>query len=104
MYCRLTEFGPPMWQAEADTELTLSASPTTAVGQILLTMAGEILFEHGTKNKKRPSIFNEESPLNQGFPLNWCSLNRASILFSFALVCFFDGEHFFTISLVHAAF
>ena len=35
----LTEFGPPMWQAEADTELTLSASPATAVGQILLTMA-----------------------------------------------------------------
>ena len=36
---RLTEFGPPMWQAEANTELTLSASPDTAVGQILLTMA-----------------------------------------------------------------
>ena len=35
----LTEFGPPMWQAEADTELTLFASPATAVGQILLTMA-----------------------------------------------------------------
>ena len=34
-----TEFGPPMWQAEADTELTLSASPATAVGPILLTMA-----------------------------------------------------------------
>ena len=29
----LTPFGPPMWQAEADTELTLSASPTAAVGQ-----------------------------------------------------------------------
>ena len=28
-----------MWQAEADTELTLSASPTTAVDQILLIMA-----------------------------------------------------------------
>ena len=25
-----------MWQAEADTELTLSALPATAVGQILL--------------------------------------------------------------------
>ena len=35
----VTEFGLPMWQAEADTELTLSASPATAVGQILLTMA-----------------------------------------------------------------
>ena len=39
IYRRLTEFGPPMWQAEADTELTLSASPATAMGQILLTMA-----------------------------------------------------------------
>ena len=29
----LTPFGPLLWQAEADTELTLSASPTTAVGQ-----------------------------------------------------------------------
>ena len=35
----LTEFGPPMWQAEADTALTLSALPVTAVSQILLTMA-----------------------------------------------------------------
>ena len=35
----LTEFGPPMWQAEADTELTLSAASATAVGQILLTLA-----------------------------------------------------------------
>ena len=34
----LTEFVPPMWQAEADTELTLSAWPATAVGQILFTM------------------------------------------------------------------
>ena len=33
----LTPFGPPMWQAEADTEL--SASPTTAVGQKALAMA-----------------------------------------------------------------
>ena len=35
----LTEFGPPMWQAEADTDLTFSASPATAVSEILLTMA-----------------------------------------------------------------
>ena len=35
----LTPFGPPMWQAEADTELTLSASPTTAVGQKVLALA-----------------------------------------------------------------
>ena len=32
-------FGPPMRQAEADTELTLSASPTTAVGQKALALA-----------------------------------------------------------------
>ena len=31
-------FGPSMWQAEADTELTLSASPTTAVGQKVLAL------------------------------------------------------------------
>ena len=42
----LTPFGPPMWQAEADTELTLSASLTTAVGQKALSMA-----------KKRLSMF-----------------------------------------------
>ena len=35
----LTPFGSPMWQAEADTELTLSASPTTAVGQKALVLA-----------------------------------------------------------------
>ena len=35
----LTAFGPPMWQAEADTELTLSASPATAVGQKALALA-----------------------------------------------------------------
>ena len=29
-YRRLTEFGPPMWQAEAYTELTLSVTPATA--------------------------------------------------------------------------
>ena len=28
-----------MWQAEGDTELTLSASPTTAVGQKALALA-----------------------------------------------------------------
>ena len=39
LYRRLTEFGPPMWQVEADIELTLSTLPATAVGQILLTMA-----------------------------------------------------------------
>ena len=29
----LTPFGPPMWQAEADTEVTLSATPGAVVGQ-----------------------------------------------------------------------
>ena len=29
----LTPFGPHMWQAGAETELTLTVSPTTAVGQ-----------------------------------------------------------------------
>ena len=35
----LTPFGPLLWRAEADTELTLSASPTTAVGQKALALA-----------------------------------------------------------------
>ena len=35
----VTQIGPPMWQAKADTELTLSASPATAVGQSKLNMA-----------------------------------------------------------------
>ena len=35
-----------MWEAEADTELTLSASAITAVGQILLVKQGEILLEY----------------------------------------------------------
>ena len=39
LYRGITPFGPPMWQAEADTELTLSASPTTAVGQKALALA-----------------------------------------------------------------
>ena len=32
-YCEVTPFGTLLWQAEADTELPQSASPTTAVGQ-----------------------------------------------------------------------
>ena len=36
---KLRGFGQSMWQAEADKELTLSALPAMAVGQILLTMA-----------------------------------------------------------------
>ena len=36
---RLMPFGPPMWQAEADTEMTLTASPTTEVGQKELALA-----------------------------------------------------------------
>ena len=35
----LTPVCPPMWQAEADTELTLPASSTTVVGQKALALA-----------------------------------------------------------------
>ena len=35
----LTQIGPLVWQAEADIELTLSALPTTAVGQFKLNLA-----------------------------------------------------------------
>ena len=35
----LTPIGPPMWQAEADIELTLSASSATAVSQLTLILA-----------------------------------------------------------------
>ena len=50
-YRGVTPFGPPMWQAEADTELTLSALLTTAVGQ-------KALF-HGRSIQKHPMpLFN----------------------------------------------
>ena len=39
MVSGLTPVGPLLWQAEADTELTLTASPTTAVGQKALALA-----------------------------------------------------------------
>ena len=42
----------PMWQAEADTELTLSASPATAVGQSKL-YPGESRLEYGKKNVRK---------------------------------------------------
>ena len=35
----LTPVRPHIWQAEADLELTLSALPATAVGQLTLTLA-----------------------------------------------------------------
>ena len=38
-YRGVTPLGPPMWQAEADTELKLSASPTKEVGQKALALA-----------------------------------------------------------------
>ena len=38
-----------MWQAEADTELTLFATPATAVGQILLNNA-KVSWYHLTTN------------------------------------------------------
>ena len=37
-YRGVTPFSPHIWQAEAYKELTLSASPTTAVGQKALTL------------------------------------------------------------------
>ena len=36
-----------MWQAEADTELALSATPATAVGQIQLTLAKFCFIRYG---------------------------------------------------------
>ena len=55
-----------MWQAEADTELTLSAVPATAVGQILLTMAN--LLEYGNvttpPQNDRFNIFNGKRSLS----------------------------------------
>ena len=41
-----------MWQAEADSELTLSALPATAVGQIVLTMAKFCQYVHGNAELK----------------------------------------------------
>ena len=40
-----------MWQAEADTELTLSASPATAVGQSKL-YPGESRLEYGISGER----------------------------------------------------
>ena len=37
----LTEFGPIMWQAEADSVKSLPALPATAVGQILLVYGSQ---------------------------------------------------------------
>ena len=34
LYRGVTPFGPLLWQAEADKELTQTASPTTAVDQL----------------------------------------------------------------------
>ena len=39
MYRGVTPLSPLLWQAEADTELTLSVSPTTEVGQKALAQA-----------------------------------------------------------------
>ena len=50
-----------MWQAEADTDLTLSTLPTVAVGQMLLTMAKFYL------NTVRKDIFR-----NPFFLEDWC--------------------------------
>ena len=50
----LTEFGPLMWQAEADTELRLSASPAMAVGQSKLTLAN-LRLKYGIVNSNGSS-------------------------------------------------
>ena len=47
----LTPFDSPMWQAEADTDLTMSASPTTAVGQ-----------KHPIKNRKAQRLRDIKNP------------------------------------------
>ena len=44
----LTDFGQPLWQAEADSGTSMSASPATAEGQILLV--------YGTPSKHKTSI------------------------------------------------
>ena len=44
-----------MWQAEADTELTLSASPATAVGQSKL-YPGESRLEYGIRNNQKCTL------------------------------------------------
>ena len=44
-YPILTEFGPPMWQAEAGNVSFLSASPATAVDLIMLTQDFEFLYK-----------------------------------------------------------
>ena len=43
-----------MWQAEADTELTLSATPTTAVGQDV--SPGQKALFRGTTQKEKESL------------------------------------------------
>ena len=45
-----------MWQAEADTELTLSASPATAVGQSKL-YPGESMLEYGSISEVHMSAY-----------------------------------------------
>ena len=42
LYRGVTPFGPLLWQAEADTELTLSASPTSGPNSV---KHGEFLLE-----------------------------------------------------------
>ena len=44
-----------MWQAEADTDLTLSASPATALGQSKL-YPGESRLEYGTQTLVKKDV------------------------------------------------
>ena len=58
----LTPFGPHMWQAGAETELTLTVSPTTAVGQKAL-LHGKLsmaVFPSETRSFEEKQIFQEE--------------------------------------------
>ena len=70
-----------MWQAEADTELTLSASPATAVGQLTLTLANWRYSTVLTQTfivKLKPHIFT--SRLRHGQGIGWVRGGRGGQL------------------------
>ena len=61
LYRGVTPFGPLLWQAEADTELTLSASPTTTVGQKALALAKRRYSTVTLLTRKFQSIFKSNT-------------------------------------------
>ena len=73
----LTPFGPPMWQAEADTELTLSASPTTEVGQKALALAkrrySTVYSLQNCIGRKNHLLLKRTAFLADGHPMLWKS-------------------------------